>query len=133
MCSSYAAYGEAVRASRSIPSDTGMDELPVSCRISVEKAMTPKRKDKPAQRDKPQDEARPMSDSKKPTLSEIKAFQKRCPVSTADEAFLFDNCAHLLGLVERMEETLKIYDAEHSGCSCPACSKARELLKEIKQ
>ena len=83
-----------------------------------------------------------MSDSKKPTLSEIKAFQKRCPVSTADEAFLFDNCAYLLDLVERMGENIGGFIATHahdlelikqSDCKCPACVEAHALLEELRQ
>lgn len=60
---------------------------------------------------------------KNPTLSEIRAEAYLSPI----------HVPYLLDLVKRMGDVLRIYDAEHSGCSCPACRKARELLKELKQ
>ena len=63
-----------------------------------------------------------MSDSKKPTVSEIRAYQKKCPLNTAHEAFLFDNCAYLLDLVERMG---KVIDATTVWCGDDPCYRTR--------
>ena len=82
------------------------------------------------------DPGRPMSDTKKPKLSEIVAFQKMCPLTTMNEAFLFDNCAYLLDLVERMGDELEQH-ADHSefcgSSENPGHKKARALVEESKQ
>ncbi|KKK66323.1 hypothetical protein LCGC14_2965270 [marine sediment metagenome] len=99
-----------------------------------------------------------MSESKKPTVSEIRAFQKQRPVGGEDyepsmslrEIFLYDNCAYLLDLVERMGDTLGRFSSEFPVPGCGYCTitikpdgkvnhedscpipEARGLLKETK-
>ena len=93
-----------------------------------------------------------MSDTKKPRLSEIRAFQQTCRVSTMDEAFRFDNCAYLLDLVARMEKVLEpwaaltVYNVGIVGSPKPTAKsdwkadikgewidKARALLAEVRE
>ena len=90
-----------------------------------------------------------MSDTKKPTVSEIVAFQRRRPVGGEDyepsmslrEIFLYDNCDYLLDLVERMGKLAELVLAEVNPVNVlgpPEVThemekKARALLKELKQ
>ncbi len=87
-----------------------------------------------------------MSDTKKPTVSEIRAFQKLRPVGGEDyepsmslrEIFLYDNCAYLLDLVERMGKALDEYgdhtapcDVSYTTCTC-GWEKSCALLEELR-
>ena len=66
----------------------------------------------------------------KPKLSEIRAFQKKCSLSTMDEAFLFDNCAYLLDLVERMGRIIR---DDMNPLSETDTKRVRAFLKELKK
>ena len=85
------------------------------------------------------DPGTPMSDSKKPTVSEIRARAGN-PFPSNTGQMLLSDIPHLLDLVERMGESISGFIATHahdfvpieqSDCTCPACMEARELLKEI--
>ena len=74
-----------------------------------------------------------MSDTKKPTVSEMRALQ--AVYKARDRGYLLD-------LVERMGENIGGFIATHahdlelikqSDCKCPACVEAHALLEELKQ
>ena len=74
-----------------------------------------------------------MTDTKKPTLSEIRARNEQVTGAEwnveARETQLFDDIPYLLDLVSRMGKALGHYDG--IGRDCTGCKEARALLEEI--
>ena len=69
---------------------------------------------------------------KKPSLSDIRAYQKKCSVNTMEGVFLFDNCAYLLDLIERMGSALG-HAVKLGYLPLMSAKEARALLEELKK
>jgi len=81
-----------------------------------------------------------MSDSKKPTVSEIRARAGN-PFPSNTGQMLLSDIPHLLALVERLREMVDNLNfrnhSDHHGpfedCDYPKCRRVRALLEELKQ